>query len=110
MSTITINGNTYSGNSIVVTNGKVVINGKDVTPDSKEINISVEGNIEELKVDACNKVEITGDVSNVKTQSGDVEISGNVTGSIQTMSGDVDCGNVGGSISTMSGDVKHRRS
>lgn len=109
MSTISINGNTYSGNSIVVTNGKVIINGKDVTPDSKEINIKVDGNIDELKVDVCNKVEITGDVSNVKTQSGDVEISGNVTGSIQTMSGDVDCGTVGGSISTMSGDVKHRR-
>ena len=110
MSTISINGNTYSGNSIVVTNGKVIINGKDVTPDSKEINIKGDGDIDELKVDACNKVEITGDVSNVKTQSGDVEISGNVTGSIQTMSGDVDCGTVGGSISTMSGDVKHRRS
>ena len=110
MSTISINGNTYSGNSIVVTNGKVIINGKDVTPDSKEINIKVDGNIDELKVDVCNKVEITGDVSNVKTQSGDVEISGNVTGSIQTMSGDVDCGTVGGSISTMSGDIKHRRS
>lgn len=110
MNTIIINGNTYSGNSIVVSNGKVIINGKDVTPDSKEIYIKVEGNIEELKVDSCNKVEIVGDVSNVKTQSGDVEISGNVGGSIQTMSGDVDCGNVGGSISTMSGDVKHRRS
>lgn len=52
MSTITIDGNTYSGNSIVVTtNGKIIINGKDVTPDNKEINISVQGNIDELKVD-----------------------------------------------------------
>lgn len=110
MNTISINGNTYSGNSIVVTNSKIIINGKDVTPDSKEINIKVDGNIDELKVDACNKVEVTGDVSNLKTQSGDVEISGNVTGSIQTMSGDVDCGTVGGSISTMSGDVMYRRS
>ena len=109
MSTISINGNTYSGNNIVITNGKVIINGKDVTPNSKEINIKVDGDIDELKVDACNKIEIIGDVSNVKTQSGDVEISGNVTGSIQTMSGDVDCGTVGGSISTMSGDIKHRR-
>jgi hypothetical protein len=110
MSTITINGNTYSGNNIVVTKGKVIINGKDVTPDSKEININVEGNIEELKVDTCDSIIINGDVSNITTQSGDVEISGNVTGSIQTMSGDVDCGTVGGSISTMSGDIKHRRS
>jgi hypothetical protein len=110
MSTISINGNTYSGNSIVVINGKVIVNGNDVTPDSKEINIKVDGNINKLEVDACNKVEITGDVSSIKTQSGDVEITGNVTGSIQTMSGDVDCGTVEGSISTMSGDIKHKRS
>ncbi len=52
MSTIIINGNTYSGNSIVVTNGKVIINGKDVTPDGKEvvvlyevINIDDKGNV-----------------------------------------------------------------
>jgi hypothetical protein len=110
MSTIRINNNSYVGNSVVITNGKIIINGKDVTPDSKEINISVEGNIDELKVDACNKVSITGSVKNIATKSGDVEVTGDVDGSIQTMSGDVYCGHVQGSISTMSGDVKHRRS
>jgi hypothetical protein len=110
MSTITINGNTYSGNSIVVSNGKVIINGKDVTPDSKEINISVKGDIEKLEVDACNKISVEGSVKNIKTQSGDVDVTGDVDGNIQTMSGDVECAMVGGSISTMSGDVKHRRS
>jgi len=110
MSTFTINGNTYSGNSIVVTNGKVFINGKDVTPDSKEINISVEGSVEELKVDACNKVSVTGSVKNISTKSGDVDVTGDVDGDIQTMSGDVDCGHVQGSVSTMSGDIKHKRS
>lgn len=110
MNTISINGNTYSGSNIVVTNGKVIINGKDVTPDSKEINISVEGHIDELKIDACNKVSVVGSVKSLATQSGDVEVVGDVDGNIKTMSGDVDCGMVGGSISTMSGDVKHRRS
>jgi len=109
MSTITINGNTYSGNSIVVTNGKVIINGKDVTPEGKEINITVEGNIDELKVDACNKVSVTGSVKSIITKSGDIEVTGDVDGNIQTMSGDVDCGHVQGSISTMSGDVKHKK-
>jgi hypothetical protein len=110
MSTITINGKTFSGNYIVVTNGKVFVNGEDVTPDSKEINISVEGNIDELKVDACKKVSVNGNVGKVKTTSGDVDITGDVNGGIQTVSGDVDCGNVAGSISTVSGDVKHKRS
>lgn len=107
---ITINGNTFSGSNIIVTNGKVIINGKDVTPDSKEINISVVGNIEQLKVDACNKVYVEGNVQSISTQSGDVEVSGDVDGSISTMSGDVDCGHVKGSVSTMSGDIKHKRS
>lgn len=108
MSIISINGVNYSGNNIIISNGKVVINGKDVTPDSKDINIKVEGNIDKLVVDSCNKIEITGAVLDIKTQSGDIDISGSVTGSISTMSGDIDCGNVGGSIKTMSGDIKHR--
>jgi hypothetical protein len=109
MSTITINGNTYSGDNITISNGKVIINGKDVTPDGKEINISVQGNVNELKVDNCNKIFITGNVKNVSTKSADVDISGNVEGSIQTMSGDVDCGKISGSVSTMSGDIKTRK-
>jgi hypothetical protein len=110
---ITINGSIFSGDvsgsSLVVMNGKVFVNGKEVTPDGKEINIVVQGNIEKLEVGACSKITITGDVNDVKTQSADVEISGHVNGNIQTMSGDVDCGNVGGSIKTMSGDVKHKK-
>lgn len=109
MATITINNKTYVGNSITITNGKVIIDGKDTTPDAKEINISVDGNIEELNVDACNKVFVNGSVGDIRTQSGDVDVSGDVSGMISTMSGDVKCGNVGGKISTMSGDVKHRK-
>jgi hypothetical protein len=110
MNTISINGTTISSNgSIVVSNGKIIVDGKDVTPEGKEINLVVAGNVEKLEVDFCTKIAITGDVENVNTKSGDVDITGNVNGSIQTMSGDVDCGNVSGSISTMSGDVKHRK-
>ena len=109
MSTIKINGNIHSGNSIVITNGRVVINGKDVTPDSKDINISVVGDIEQLKVDYCNKVSIEGSVKTIATQSGDIEVTGDVDGNISTMSGDVDCGHVQGSVSTMSGSIKHSK-
>ena len=116
MSTITINGNNYSGNSISVANGKIIVDGKDVTPDSREINIIVKGDINELTVDSCNKVSITGNVKNVTLKSGDIDIAGNVTDSIQTVSGNVGCGNVGygygnvgGSIATMSGNVAYIR-
>lgn len=62
-----------------------------------------------LEVDYCTAVTVTGDAGSIATQSGDVNIEGNVGGSVSTMSGDVDCGSIGGSVSTMSGDVKHRR-
>jgi len=106
---IIVNGSEYSGNNIVISNNKIIIDGNDVTPDSKIIEIKIDSDINELKVDCCDKIEINGNVYSVKTQSGDVDISGDVSGSIKTMSGDVDCGNVTGSISTMSGDIKHRK-
>lgn len=109
MSQIIINGKNYSGNSIIISGNKVVVNGVDVTPDSKQINIKVEGNISELKVDSCDKIDVIGDVSNIKSQSGDIKITGNVNGSVNTMSGDVDCGAIGGSVNTMSGDITHKR-
>ena len=105
MSVIVIGGNAYSGNSVVVTNGKVIIDGKDVTPDAKEINISVQGDVAELKVDACNKVSVTGNVGSFSGRTGDVEISGDVSGDVQTTTGEVSCGAVSGSVSTSTGDV-----
>lgn len=110
MNTVTINGVTIShSGSISVINGKVIVDGKDVTPNAKEINISVDGPIEKLEVDACTKLSVVGNVGNVKTVSGGVDITGNVTGSVSCVSGRVDCGNIGGSVSTVSGAVKHRR-
>lgn len=107
MSSVTINGKTYIGNNIIVSNGKIIIDEKNVTSDDKVINITVNGNIDSLKVDTCNKLEIIGNVTNVNTVSGDVDINGDVSGSIQTVSGDVKCKNVGGSINTLSGDINH---
>ncbi len=106
---ININGKTFSGNSVTINNGKIIIDGVDQTPDSKTVNIEITANIQTLKVDHANSISVKGDIGNLSTQSGDVDIEGNVSGSISTMSGDVDCGNVGGNISTMSGDVKHRK-
>lgn len=107
MCSVTINGKTYIGNNIIVSNGKIMVDGKNVTSDDKVINITVNGNIDSLKVDTCNKLEIIGNVTNVNTVSGDVDINGDVNGSIQTVSGDVKCNNVTGSINTLSGDINH---
>lgn len=102
---VVINGIRYEGRSISVSGNKVVIDGKDVTPDSKKINILVEGNLEKINVDYCEKIVVGGNVKEITTGSGDVEC-GDVTGNVHASSGDIECGNVGGNVETMSGDVK----
>lgn len=107
MGKVTINGVTYSGNNVTIVNGKVIIDGDDFTPDFKNIEIIIEGNIDKLKVDSCDKIMVNGTVGEVKSVSGDIEILGNVEGNVTTTSGDVKCGNINGSVKTISGDIKH---
>lgn len=102
---INVNGNTYTGKSIVISNGQVLIDGKNVTPDDKDIVISVTGNIDALSVDTCDDVLVTGNVGLIKTLSGDVKVTGDVSGSVSTMSGDVICKKVAGNVSSMSGAI-----
>jgi hypothetical protein len=109
MNTININGITVSsGRTISVVNNRVFVDGKDVTPDAKDIRIEVTGNVDRIEADACNNISVSGDAGNVVTQSGNINVGGNVGGSAQTMSGDIDCGSVGGNATTMSGDIRHR--
>ncbi|MFM7858674.1 MAG: hypothetical protein ACKO96_43835, partial [Flammeovirgaceae bacterium] len=79
-STIKINNKSFKGGrNVIIANGRVIIDGSDVTPgDDKAITISVSGNVDKLEVDHCNLVSVVGDVGSIKTKSGDVEIKGNV--------------------------------
>jgi|TARA_R110000851_G_scaffold47424_1_gene115033 hypothetical protein len=122
-STITINGKSYVGNNVTVRNNKVIVDGKVWDDkDTKEINITIDGSVDQLEVDAANQIKVNGNVNKLRTSSGDVEVSGNVEagittssgdveiggtvgGNVKTMSGDVECGKVSGSVSSMSGDI-----
>lgn len=114
MNTIVINGQTITtnGRNVTIINNKVLVDGKEISDlnkiAGKEINITIDGDVGKLEIDYCTKVQVNGNTQNVKTTSGDVDVTGDVNGSIQTMSGDVDCGNVGGNISTMNGDICHK--
>lgn len=106
-----INGKVYPSGSVRITNNKVYINGVLQTGDELEqkvINIEITGPVNQLEVDACEKLIVNGDIQNLKTLSGDVDCQ-NVTGSVTTMSGDVDANNIGGSVTTMSGNVKYKK-
>ena len=102
---------TVSGNGNVVINGnRVIVNGKLVKDfndvNEKTIYVIVNGDVGNLEVGCCEKVEVKGTVKSVKTQSGDVHVTGNVEGGLTSTSGDVECGDVGGDVTTTSGDVK----
>ena len=60
MGKITINGVTYTGNNIKVIQNRVIIDGKDVTPDVKEITITVTGNVNSINVDFAKEVHVKG--------------------------------------------------
>jgi len=120
---ININGTYISGNNITITKNRVIIDGVDVTPDSKVITITVDGNIDEINADYCQKILVNGNVRSITATSGDIEckeVSGdikttsgdieceNVCGSVNTTSGDVKCGNVTGNVKTLSGDIRHK--
>ena len=128
MGIVKMNGVTYNGNSISMRGNKIIIDGVDVTgdhEDAKKINVIVEGDINSFDIDYAEKIAVAGNVTDlktmsgsvevrgdvhgdVKTQSGSVKIEGNVDGNVKTMSGSVKSGDVGGKINTMSGSVKHR--
>ena len=103
---VVINGSqiNVSGRSISVVNGKVIVDGKDVTPDDKVIRIEVQGNVETLDVDVCAAIHVTGAVRELVTASGDVRCA-DVLGGVRTTSGDVQCKEVRGAVETVSGDV-----
>jgi hypothetical protein len=122
MGTFNIAGRTFRGSNIMITNDRIVIDGKDVTDEYDirpagilEIKV-LEGTIHALTTDAavtCN--DVTGDVDaggsvSCKAVGGSVDAGGsvncgNVAGSVNA-GGSVNCGTVGGSIDA-GGSVRH---
>ena len=105
---ININGKTYSGNNIVVDNNRVIIDGKDVTDNHKnevKINITVNGDLEKLKVDVAETVTVNGNAGSVDVVNGDVKC-GNVKEGVSTVNGDIEAGYIEGGASTVNGDIE----
>ena len=102
---VVINGETYHGTSISVTDKTVIVDGEVISTEGfPEVNIEVTGNIETLKVPSCNECVINGDINTLSTVSGDVDANG-ITGDVSTVSGDVVASEIGGNVKTISGNV-----
>jgi len=122
MGTFEINGRTYSGNNITMVDGRVIVDGEDVTEDygsplPKVVEIKIiGGDIENLVTDAsvtCQNVTgyveaggsvRCGDVGDNVDAGGSVTC-GNVQGNVDA-GGSVTCGRVGGSVDA-GGSVRH---
>ena len=118
------NGEIVCSGSVVIRRGdkRIVLKGKSIVKkggewhvDGKKVDTSGVGMTE---LDVVN-IEITGDVTNLHTTSGDVTVNGScisvMTGSgdvkcneavnVKTGSGDVMCSRIGGNVSTGTGDI-----
>ncbi len=85
---VTINGKRYSGENVVIANGRVYVDGKAQTVQAgPEIKIEIEGAVHTVST-TSGDVSVNGTVERVKTMSGDVEAKA-ITGNAETMSGDI---------------------
>ena len=106
---IKVNGKSISiqGDSVQIVNGDILVNGSKLFLDDKKNNsaIEIKGDVKELSVDNCSSILVTGSVGDVKLGAGNIQVSGDVRGSINTGSGDVQCNDVQGNVNTGSGDI-----
>lgn len=104
---ITINGKTItcSGINIVISNGKVIVDGKTIQEcNSGDIKVTIEGDVN--KIDCGGSVEVHGNSGSIDC-GGSCEVSGDVKGDIDA-GGSETCGNVSGDIDA-GGSVRCRR-
>lgn len=69
------------------------------------VNITINGNVEKLKADYCETIEIHGDAGDVDTVSGKVSVIGSIRGDVETVSGSVTAREILGDVETVSGNI-----
>jgi hypothetical protein len=108
--TLSINGKTYTGSKIKQKDGRVFVDGKDVTDEVglAQLVVLVQGNVEKLEIQGPGTITVTGNAGSVRGVSGKISVAGDVSGSVESISGDIKCGKVAGSVKTLSGDIKAR--
>lgn len=107
MNIVNINGKTYTapdGISVSVINGKVYFNGKlqEDFKDYKEkkIEIIIEGNCKEIKCDTGN-ITVKGNVEgNITADTGNIDVKGDIRGNVTTDCGNIKSHHIFGNVST----------
>lgn len=112
---VQINGQSFSGNTVKMENGKLWIDGKLTEYDAcndKIINVVVHGDCGSCST-SQGDITINGNVvvaDEVKTSQGNIKISGNVTGNVKTSQGNVNIGGyVSGNVKTSMGNITYKK-
>jgi len=108
---VMINGQTFTGNDISISNGSVYIDGALIGNQGQFQNVpKIEVSIQQSEIysvqTGSSDISITGSAGKLNTGSGDITVHGNVWADIQTGSGNVSAWDVSGNIKTSSGDIK----
>lgn len=104
-STVSINGQVFSGRNISINGDKVIIDGVEQKQSlAGPITVIVNGDAESVET-SSGSVEVKGSAGRVKTMSGNVRC-GDVSGDASTMSGGINCQAIAGNAKTMSGDIR----
>lgn len=104
-SKVVINGQSYFGSNINIINGKVMVDGTELSDlrTEPEINIIVDGNVEKLSSENGNIIcKDAGEVHNkngnisaqevigpVTNKNGDIVVSGSIHGDVTNKNGDI---------------------
>ncbi|RZJ86743.1 MAG: hypothetical protein EOO60_13055 [Hymenobacter sp.] len=112
VSTITVNGREFTGRKIEQQDGRILVDGRDVTDEvgapARELLIVVQGDVSKLEVHGGQRVTVNGNAGSVTTTTGPIEVKGDVTGSVESVSGSITCGKVSGSVKTVTGSIYPR--
>lgn len=105
-------GNIYgsafgSVKSMVIKGGKIYINGSEqvIPSDHQEITINIQGDVERLEVEQCEKIHIHGNAGRVKVNCGSVDVTGDIKGDANVNCGNIHCQSIEGDASTTMGDI-----
>ena len=106
-----INGEQFSGKTVkVYGNGEIYVDGEkkvgaDDNSSIKKIEITINGNVDEIKSEGPMEFNITGNVNKLSTTNGSVNVKGDIKGNASTVNGAINAKKINGDASTVNGKI-----
>lgn len=105
-STITVNGRTFKGNTVSIVGGDIIVDGKKVdSPEEKEINVTITGNVKELYLDG-GTITMHGNVGDLSVAHAKTIINGDIKNNVRIQHGNMECDNIYSDVETNHGNVR----